>query len=123
MHTPTVISEIAVFVLLLVVLSLLFINPGALLMPMRLDMFATLLLIISFFCFALFYWRELATDEREELHRLQAGRAAFLTGAAVIIAGIGFQTITHNIDPWLILALLSMVSVKLLSRVKSRLKN
>ena len=57
-----------------------------------------------------------ADDERENLHRLQAGRAAYIAGIAVLTAALLWQGfIGHHVDPWIAVALGAMVFAKLLT--------
>jgi len=118
-----ILSEIFIFVLLLLIFVSLLYVPSNILMPMRLDMVAIVLLIASFFVFATLYWREKPTDERESFHRLEAGRTAFLAGSTVMVLALTVQTFEHDVDPWLIISLLVMVTFKLFSRIWSRLSN
>jgi cobalamin synthase len=106
----------------LIALLILLVNPFGILMPSRLTMLllggiGTLSLI-----FTSFIWKEAVQDERESLHRLFAGRASFLAGAAVLLLGIAVQTFAHHLDPWLVIALGVMVLTKLLTRAYSRTK-
>jgi putative transcriptional regulator len=106
----------------LVVLLVLLVNPFDLLMPSR----VTMLLLGGIGAFSLlftsFIWKETAQDERENLHRLLAGRASFLAGAATLLMGIIIQTFSHRLDPWLVIALGAMVLTKILTRWYSRSK-
>ncbi|OGY98657.1 MAG: hypothetical protein A2855_01340 [Candidatus Liptonbacteria bacterium RIFCSPHIGHO2_01_FULL_57_28] len=62
---------------------------------------------------------ERAGDEREEAHRMQAGRAAYLSGIAVLTVALVVQGLAHDIDPWISGALAAMVLVKLAARLYS----
>jgi cobalamin synthase len=98
-------------------------NTEALLMPKNSDMMLLLALIISFLVFVAAIWKESPADERENLHRANAGRNSFLVGSIVLVFGILSQARVHNIDPWLIWALIAMVGGKLVSRILSQWKN
>ena len=89
------------------------------LMPTALTMFLLAALFVLFCLFAVFVIREKAVDEREEQHRSVAGRAAFLTGSALLVLGILIQGFQHAIDPWLVAALIGMILAKLLTRLYS----
>lgn len=95
------------------ILGLILLNPMNIFMP---DM-VTMLLIGIFFAlfaaFAVFIWRERALDEREELHRMLSGRIAYLAASAILVLGIGMQTFTHHVDPWLVAALAGAVLAKI----------
>lgn len=60
--------------------------------------------------------REHSGDERDLLHRMHAGRAAYLSGIAVLTIALLVQGFSHTIDPWVPLALGAMVSAKLVAR-------
>lgn len=98
-------------------------NTEKLLMPEDFDMMLVLGLIISFLIFAATIWKERAADERENMHRLNAGRISFLVGSVVLVIGITIQAMNHNIDPWLVYALIAMVASKLTSRLLSQWRN
>ena len=76
-------------------------------------------LLIVFAFFASYVLREDAYDEREGVHRMYAGRSAFLVGALVIIIGLAVETWTETVDPWLVLALVAMVLAKIGARLYS----
>lgn len=63
--------------------------------------------------------RETSGDERELTHRMYAGRAAYLSGVVVLTVALVTQGLQHAIDPWIPLALATMVLSKLLSRMYS----
>ncbi len=97
----------------LLALATLILNPSHMWMPDAVLMGALLGLLVLFCLFAVFVVRERARDEREASHRMLAGRAAFLAGSLVLVAGIIVEGSTHHVDPWLVLALVGMVVAKL----------
>lgn len=99
---------------ILVVLAILFLDPFMLWMPDSLVYMLIGGVIVVFAVFAGLTWRERARDERDELHKMLAGRVGYLLGSGVLIAGIVWQTITSHPDPWLVAALVGMVLGKLL---------
>lgn len=103
-------------------IAILFLNPGRLSMPDSLQSILILGLIVAFLTFAAYIFREKSSDERESLHILSAGRISYLVGVAALIVGVIIQTLNHEIDPWLIIALCAMVFSKLLSRIYSHFK-
>jgi hypothetical protein len=103
----------------LIVLSVLLINPFQFWMPDFMVMCMLALMVGAFGVFAVYIVREKVTDEREEAHRTTAGRNAFLVGAGILTLGIIVQGYTHSVDPWLALALIAMVVVKIASRIYS----
>ena len=52
-------------------------------------------------------------DEREVVHRMNAGRVAYLSGIGVLTLGLIVQGFHHAIDPWVAIALAVMVVSKL----------
>jgi predicted Kef-type K+ transport protein len=77
------------------------------------------IILAVFALFASFVLRENKYDEREEGHRALAGRNAFLVGAGILTLGIVVQGYTHIVDPWLVIALIAMIVVKIITRIWS----
>jgi len=92
-------------------------------MPTTLLMMMILGLVAVFALFASFVWRENHRDEREGLHKMMAGRAAFLVGTALLTLGIIVQSLSHNLDPWLVLTLGGMIVAKVISLIYGQIKN
>jgi len=109
--------------LVLVVVLLTFLRGPELLMPMSFDSMALVLFVIFLVMFIGLLFREGALDERERLHRLEAGRFAYIAGILVITAGIVYQSFSYNIDPWLVYALITMIIVKIASRVYAQMNH
>ncbi len=59
---------------------------------------------------------ERAPDEREAIHRMNAGRMAYLSGVVMLTVALVTQGLAHDIDPWVSVTLGTMVFVKLFSR-------
>jgi len=112
-------GEIAVSVILLILLFILF-NPFAVFMPGYLVMGLLVAAVVCFGIFSLFLWREGEGDERENLHRMFADRVAFLSGSALLLAGIVIGELSHQLDPWLIYALAIMVIAKVAALIYSK---
>lgn len=103
----------------LIVIAILLLNPFHFWMP---DMMVMCMLAITlglFGIFASFILREKSVDEREDQHRTLAGRNAFLAGSGVLTIGIVIQGYTHTVDPWLVIALIVMIVVKIGTRMWS----
>ena len=98
-------------------LAVLLINPLDLWMPSMAHTTLLACAVIAFGIIILFFLRERVQDERDEAHRSVAGRAAFLAGSAVLIVGIIVQNGSHQIDTWLVGALIAMVLAKVTARV------
>lgn len=62
-------------------------------------------------------------DEREILHRNLASRYAFVLGLATLSAAVIVQTLSHDIDPWIVAALGAMTLGKILGMAYGRLKH
>jgi len=121
MTRKMLVSEVWVAILLIVVL-LGFCRFSVLSMPMRVEMVLIVSLISVVLAFLGLVWREKSKDERENLHRLQAGRLSFLVGTIVLTTGIIVQSLNHEIDHWLVATLVVMILSKIGSRVYSRLR-
>ena len=98
-------------------LAVLLINPTNFWMPTMAHMTVLTLAAVAFGAFVIFVLREHARDERDEEHRSAAGHAAFLAGSAVLIIGIAVQNVVHQVDAWLIGALIAMVVAKVGTRI------
>lgn len=103
----------------LILLLVLILNPFHFWMPTMAHMMLLGAAIGVFGLFASFMLREDAGDEREGIHRMLAGRAAFLTGSALLILGIMYQSYSHELDMWLVIVLVGMLLVKVGTRFYS----
>lgn len=122
MKRNTFITEL-VLSSILIVLAIFLLNPFKLFMPDMAAMTIALTLIVVFALFAGFVWREHARDERELLHRMIAGRFAFLAGVLSLIIGIVIESVAHQIDHWLVIALCAMILAKLTGLIYSQHKH
>ncbi len=112
----------AVSIFIILIIAILFLNPGHLTMPETMVSMMIIGIIIAFLFFAAYLLNETSADEREALHILKAGRISYLSGVAMLITAIIIQGIDHEIDHWLIIVLCVMLLSKLISRIYSRLK-
>ena len=101
----------------LVLVLLTFLNGPELLMPMTFNSMALVLFIIFSIMFIGLIFRENSFDERERLHKLEAGRVAYLSGIVVITIGIIVQSFSYSIDPWLVYTLITMIIIKIAVRI------
>ena len=102
----------------LVLLAVLLLNPFHFWMPDMMHVVVCVLILAVFALFAIFMLRENVGDEREAIHRMLAGRVAFLTGAAILTFGIVYQELASDVlDGWLVGALVVMVLSKLMTRI------
>lgn len=102
-----------------VVIALLLLNPLEFWMPDMMVVGMLIAALVFFGLFAAFILRERAVDERDVAHMSLAGRNAFLGGSAVLLAGLMAQGYRHEVDPWLVVALTTMVLAKLVTRIWS----
>lgn len=105
--------------LTLVILAVLLLNPFHFWMPNMMVMCMLAFSLVLFGIFASFILREKTVDERDDVHRTLAGRNAFLAGSTVLMVGIVIQGYTHSVDPWLVIALIVMILVKITTRLWS----
>ncbi len=103
--------------LVLIMLAIFLLNPLNLWMPGMTVMAIMGGVLVVFAVFASFVLREDVRDEREGVHRMYAGRTAFLSGALVIMLGLSVQSYKDSIDPWLVVALVAMVLTKIGARI------
>ena len=115
------IQEIVVSVVLIIFLVL-FLNPFSFWMPSSILMMMVLGLVVTFVVFASFAWKENVRDERENLHKMLAGRIAFLVGTALLVVGIIVQSFRHEIDFWLVLTLGAMILAKVIGLIYGKTK-
>ena len=104
-----------VLIILLTLLS----DPFMLWMPGIAQMMILLGAAILACVWAGFVMYERISDERDFIHRMNAGRMAYLSGIAVLTIALVVQGFQHNIDPWISFSLGVMVIVKLGSRFYS----
>jgi hypothetical protein len=103
----------------LIVIAVLLLNPFGFWMPDMMVMCMLATALVLFGIFASFILREKSVDEREAQHKSLAGRNAFLAGSGILMLGIVIQGYTHAVDPWLVVALIGMVIVKIITRTWS----
>ncbi|MBI4067758.1 hypothetical protein HY407_05225 [Candidatus Gottesmanbacteria bacterium] len=87
--------------------------------------FLSMLVIVLIAIFGMFVsivWKEQVRDEREVLHRMLAGRFAFLVGSSILVIGIIVQELRHVTDPWLIYALSGMLIAKIVGMLYGQKK-
>ena len=102
---------------ILVLFLVLLVDPFMLWMPPMAAMGVLLATAVLLCIWAGFIMYEKVVDERESLHRMHAGRFAYLAGIAILTLALVVQGLSHHIDPWIALALGVMVTVKLGTRI------
>ena len=109
------ISSVLIAVALVILLALLT-DPFMVWMPTPTQMIVVLVAAILSVVYSGFVLKEQAGDERDTLHRMLAGRAAFLTSVGVLTVALIVQAFEHAIDPWVPAALALTIIAKLLAR-------
>ena len=108
-------TEYLVAIALVILLGLLA-NPFMVIMPSPVEMMVIFVAAILAVVYGAFVYKERAGDERETLHRMIAGRAAFLTSVAVLTLALIVQGINHAVDLWIPAALALTILAKLAAR-------
>ncbi len=103
----------------LVVIAILLLNPFDFWMPDMMVMVMLAVALVIFGIFASFILRERSVDERDDQHKSLAGRNAFLAGSGILMLGIVIQGYTHAVDPWLVVCFITMIVVKIGTRIWS----
>jgi hypothetical protein len=105
--------------IVLILMAVFLLNPFNLWMPDMMVKGVVVAMLVVFSFFAGFILREQPADERDRMHQALAGRNAFLAGSSILIAGLIVQGLSHTVDPWLVAALVLMLSAKLVTRLWS----
>ena len=100
-------------------ISVFLLNPLHFWMPDMAHLAILGCLLAAFAVLSVFLLQEEATDEREEAHRMLAGRVAFFVGSLVLVIGISIESMHSAPDMWLVLALAGMVIAKIAARLYS----
>jgi hypothetical protein len=103
----------ASFILLLVLLC----DPFMVWMPAPAQMTVILAAAVLAALWSGFVMYERAHDERDSLHMMRAGRAAYLSGIFILTLALLVQGFEHDLDGWVLLALGAMVTAKLAVRL------
>ena len=98
----------------LAILTLLTIAPKTVVMPTSLQMILLALVLCLVIGFLVILWREKPGDEREAFNQAMAGRLAYFAGVTVLIIALVFQSLHHQLDPAIPIALLAMIFTKVI---------
>ena len=123
MKNKTLLGEVLLSFLLIALASLCLRPLEQMWMPTMYSSLVLLALAIVFIFLTIFIWKENVRDERENQHRLMAGRFGFLVGAGILVAGIIIQTIHERLDSWLLVALVAMILAKICGHLYYQSKN
>ncbi len=96
-------------------------DPFMLWMPPKAGMAALVFIAVLMSAWVGLVMYESVTDEREALHRMRAGHAAYVSGIVVLTVALVSQGVSHSIDPWVAGALAAMIVAKLGIRLYSDL--
>ncbi|MFM2415270.1 MAG: hypothetical protein RI911_963 [Candidatus Parcubacteria bacterium] len=99
-----------------VVSLILLTDPFMVLMPDMAQMIVLALATALICAWAGLVIQEKDGDEREVAHRAYAGRAAYLSGICVLTLALVYQGITHTVDYWVPIAIVTMLTAKLIAR-------
>ncbi len=102
---------------ILVVALILLTDPFMYWMPGMLGMAVLLAASVLLCVWAGLVMLEDAQDEREAIHRMNAGRVAYLSGLTILTVALIVEGLQHTIDPWIAAALAVMVISKVLARL------
>ncbi|KGE72063.1 hypothetical protein DC28_08130 [Spirochaeta lutea] len=102
---------------LMVVLSVVKLDPFGWSMPTQLQMIILGLLIGAFGLYAGLLYRERPQDEREASHLHRASRLGYMAGVATLVVAIVVQSLNASLDPWVVITLSVMIVAKLVSRI------
>jgi hypothetical protein len=98
--------------LTLIALGILLTDPFDLTMNNMALILISGLLFASYGVFAGLLWKEKAADEREAVIVDKAGRLGYLAGLSVLVIALVIQSYDHNVDPWLVVIIATMIIAK-----------
>jgi len=108
-----------ILLLSLAIVSALAIAPKTFVMPNSLQMLILTIALVLIATFLVLLWRESPSDEREAGNQAAASRSAYVVGAIVLIAALLSQSLKHQIDSAVPIALLAMIATKVvIQRIK-----
>ena len=103
-----------VLLLTLATVSTLAIAPEAFVMPTSIQMLILTIALALIATFLVLLWRENPSDEREADNQAIASRSAYVVGAIVLIIALVIQSLKHEIDAAIPIALLAMIATKVI---------
>ena len=103
-----------VLLLGLSVIAFLAVAPHAIVMPSALQMLLLAIVLVLISGFLVFLWREQPGDERELHNQAMASRAAYMIGSVVLIIALVLQSLRHDLDPAIPVAILAMIATKVI---------
>jgi cobalamin synthase len=103
-----------VLLLGLVTIALLAVAPETFVMPSSLQMLILAIVLGLLAAFIVLFWREQPEDEREMQNQALASRSAYTVGSLVLIGALLIQSLRHDLDPAIPIALLAMIATKVI---------
>ncbi|QQS18194.1 hypothetical protein IPL68_06200 [Candidatus Saccharibacteria bacterium] len=103
-----------VLLLGLAVITLLAIAPKTFVMPSSLQMLILAVVLGLIATFLVLLWREQPEDEREMQNQALASRSAYFVGALVLITALIIQSLRHQLDSAIPIALMAMIATKII---------
>ena len=100
----------------LAIVSALAIAPKSFVMPNSVQMLILTILLLLIATFLLLLWRENPDDEREANNQASASRSAYIVGAIALIIALLIQSLKHDIDSAVPVALLAMIATKIITQ-------
>ena len=97
----------------LATVSTLAIAPKTFVMPTSVQMLILTIALVLIATFLVLLWRESPSDEREAGNQAAASRSAYVVGAIVLIVALLTQSLKHQIDAAIPIALLAMIATKI----------
>lgn len=110
------------FLLLLIISTLLLLNPLNIIMTDSISMISIGIISLIVIAVLIFTWKENPKDEREELHLYIASRISFFLVTTLLLVALIVQTFNHNIDPWIPLSLCILLISKIIIIFYLRIK-
>jgi len=101
-----------ILLLSLATVSALAVAPKTFVMPNTVQMLILTVLLVLIAAFLVLLWRESPDDEREANNQAIASRSAYVVGAIVLIVALLSQSLRHQIDAAVPIALLAMIATK-----------
>jgi cobalamin synthase len=98
----------------LALIALLAVAPNSIVMPSSIQMVILAAVLGLVAAFLVLFWREQPDDEREMHNQALASRSAYTVGSLVLIGALIIQSLHHNLDPAVPLALLAMIATKVI---------
>ena len=95
-------------------IALLAIAPKTFVMPSSVQMLILAAVLGLIATFLVLFWREQPDDEREMQNQALASRSAYIVGSLVLITALIIQSLHHNLDPAIPIALLAMIATKII---------